>query len=157
MTQSGLLTPTLLLVGLWWLLTGGSADSWLIGVPTIAFAIWAAHRLGVRAVKRVSLRGVVAFLPFFIWESVRGGVDVARRVLAPAPRLAPGFQDYVMRLSHPQAQLLFVNTVSLLPGTLAAQWQGATVRIHALDVHTDFHNELTRLENAVAAFYADEA
>ena len=61
-----------------------------------------------------------------------------------------------MTLSDPGAQLLFVNTVSLLPGTLAADLNGETVRIHALDIHADIHADLGRLEGAVARMYAGE-
>ena len=156
MRQRGFWMLALLFAALWGLLTAGATGSWIIGAPVILLAAWFARSPGEREGATLSVRGVAAFLPFFIWESVRGGVDVARRVLAPSPRLATGFQDYRMTLSNPRAQLLFVNTVSLLPGTLATDLHGDRVRIHALDVSTDIRTDLSRLEAAVARMYLQE-
>lgn len=146
----------LLFAALWGLLTAGATGSWIIGAPVILLAAWFARPPDQREGVTLSVRGVAAFLPFFVWESVRGGVDVARRVLAPSPCLATGFQDYRMSLSDPRAQLLFVNTVSLLPGTLATDLYGDMVRVHALDVNTDIRTDLGRLEAAVARMYSGE-
>ena len=40
-----LLFPAVAMAGLWILLTGGVAASWVVGVPTIAIALVALHRL----------------------------------------------------------------------------------------------------------------
>jgi multicomponent Na+:H+ antiporter subunit E len=119
-------------------------------------AAWYAQRLEPKTNTRFSLLGLLLFLPFFAWESIRGGIDVARRVLAPSPELEPGYQDFRMRLTDTRAQLLFVNTVSLLPGTLAADLNGSTVRVHALDVRANIRAELQKLELAVARIYRDD-
>jgi multicomponent Na+:H+ antiporter subunit E len=143
----------------WLLLTDGAISSWAIGVPAILVAAWAARHLqdagGVSAPGSASLRGAALFLPFFVRESVRGGIDVARRVFAPTPRIDPGFHDYVLRLKNPSARLLFVNSISLLPGTLAAELLDDRVRVHALDVNTDNENELKRLERRVSMIYGE--
>ena len=156
MKQAAFWKLVLLFAALWALLTAGAIGSWIIGAPVILLAAWFARRTGAREAAAVSVRGVAEFLPFFVWESVRGGVDVACRVLAPSPRLAPGFQDYRMTLTDPRAQLLFVNTVSLLPGTLAAQLHGDTVHVHALDVNADIRTDLSRLEGSVARMYVSD-
>jgi multicomponent Na+:H+ antiporter subunit E len=104
---------------------------------------------------RINLLGLLRFLPFFVWESVLGGLDVVSRVMRPTMRVAPGFFDYRLRLQTSSARLLFVNSLSLLPGTLAADLDGDSVRIHALDLGADREVELIRLERAVAAVYGE--
>ena len=141
--------------GLWLLLSGAEPASWLVGLPAVVAAAWAGRALGLFAERGLSLVGLLRFLPFFLWESMRGGVDVARRVLAPRLRVAPGFFDYAVRLGHPGARLLFVNSVSLLPGTLAADLRGTHLQIHALDVAGDLAAELRRLETAVGHVYRE--
>ena len=84
-----------------------------------------------------------------------GGIDVVSRVMRPTMRIAPGFLDYRLGLSQPSARLLFINTLSLLPGTLASDLDGDMLRIHALDREADLEQELTRLERAVAAVYGE--
>lgn len=156
MKHKGFLLLVLLLAALWWLLTSGAPSSWVIGAPVVLLAAWSVQSRKTQAGNRFSLRGLMLFLPFFAWESIVGGIDVARRVLAPSPAIEPGYLDYQMRLSDIRAQMLFVNTVSLLPGTLAADLDGSTVRVHALDVRENVHAELQKLERVVAKIYPGE-
>lgn len=140
---------------LWLLLTEGEPASWMIGAPSVLLAAWVARSIGADRIGRLSPIGLLRFLPFFVWESMRGGVDVARRVVGPRLRVTPGFFSYAVQLRGPQARLLFVNSASLLPGTLVADIQGDRLQIHALDRHGDFSDELHRLETAVGRVYGE--
>ncbi len=112
-----------LLAGLWWVITNGSEGSWVIGLPALAGAAWASRQLRGLSDSRISLTGLARFLPFFLWQSLRGGADVALRTLAPRMRIHPGFSRYRIGLQTPPARTFFTNCVSLLPGTLAADMQ----------------------------------
>ena len=138
---------------LWWLLSGGDPGSWLIGIPAVLAAGWAARRLGIGERWTISASGVLRFLPLFIWESLRGGIDVARRTMAPRLRIQPGFATFRTGLQQPSARVFFANCVCLLPGTLAADLQSDRLRVHMLDAALDPQPELQRLERAVALIY----
>jgi len=145
--------PVAAVAGLWWLLTDGDPASWLVGAPTVAAAAWVMHRTAVKAPGRISLLGSIRFLPYFILESVRGGVDVAWRTLGPRLRVRPGFLEYRSGLRRPEARVFFANCVSLLPGTLAADLRGDLIHLHLLDHTSDVHSDLKRLERAVERIY----
>ena len=148
--------PALAMAALVWLLLSGNAwQSWLVGLPAVLLAAWSAVRLRGTDQARIHLPGLLRFLPLFIRDSVLGGIDVVSRVMRPTMRIAPGFLDYRIRLSQPSARLLFINTLSLLPGTLASDLDGDKLHIHALDREADLEQELTRLERAVAAVYRE--
>jgi multicomponent Na+:H+ antiporter subunit E len=140
---------------LWWLLSDGAWGSWLIGLPAVLAAGWAARRLGTGERWTISISGVLRFFPLFLWESLRGGTDVARRTLAPRLRIQPGFTLYRTGLQQTGARVLFANCVCLLPGTLAADLQGDRLRVHMLDDTIDPEVELQRLERAVALIYRE--
>ena len=144
-----------LLGGLWWVITSGSVASWLIGLPALASAAWASRQLGGLSDIRISLSGLARFLPFFLWQSLRGGADVALRTLAPRLRIHPGFSRYRTGLKTPSARTFFTNCVSLLPGTLAADMQDEWVEVHVLNIKSNFNSELTRLEHVVAQLFAE--
>jgi multicomponent Na+:H+ antiporter subunit E len=149
-----LVTPVAL-AALWWLLTRSEPGAWLVGVPAVIAAGWAAWSLGAGGHSPISLSGLLRLLPLFIWESLRGGIDVARRTLAPNMRIRPGFIQYRTSLEHSSARVFFTNCVCLLPGTLAADLQDDRIRIHLLDSTLDPQAELERLEIAVARVYRE--
>jgi multicomponent Na+:H+ antiporter subunit E len=150
-----MLVPFGVSAGLWWVLAGGDPDSWVVGLPTVLGATWAAHRLGKGRPLRLSPWGLLVFVPFFLWESLRGGVDVALRTLAPRPRVSPGFVRYRTGLAAPAARIFFANGVSLLPGTLAADLDGDRLEVHVLNLGTDTTAELERLERAVGRLFRE--
>lgn len=142
-----------LLAGLWWLLTDGALASWLIGVPVVLAAAWSLQRLRSDSKLSFSIIGLIYFLPQFLWESLRGGIDVATRILSPQMRVRPGFVTYPVLLQCDAARMFFINCVSLLPGTLAADFNDNLLTIHMLDERIDPEDELRRLEQAVLRIY----
>jgi multicomponent Na+:H+ antiporter subunit E len=136
-----------------WVVFSGYDDisSWIIGVPAVIAAIWSHLRLSSRGQKRPSVRGILRFLPFFLWESFRGGLDVTRRVIGRRLDVEPGLFEYPLRLETPFERTLFVGLVSLLPGTLSADLQGSRLRVHTLDRRVDVAAELESLERRMAS------
>jgi len=117
--------PLAAAAAVWLVLSGGQASSWLVGVPTVVAAVWAGRALRAAhsaeaPAARVRWSALPGFALFFLYESLRGGIDVARRLLHRRPAVAPGFIDYRCALPAGGARLLFANSVSLLPGTLSA-------------------------------------
>ena len=144
---------TAVLAGLWWIMVQGRADAWLIGLPAVALASWASIRLGGNQLPGLSPGGMVAFITLFLRESVRGGIDVARRTLGPALRIEPGFHKYSLHISHPAARVLLINCIGLLPGTLAADLDGDHAELHLLDTGVNPDPQLQQLEQAVAQLF----
>jgi multicomponent Na+:H+ antiporter subunit E len=146
-----------LLAAFWLLMSGGSPSSWVVGGPAVIAGAWAGHALGAFRGDMWSFTGVLRFLPFFLYESVRGGIDVTRRVMASVPRVDPGLHDYPLTLKDPHARLLFVNSVSLLPGTLAADLRDDILVVHAIDRKIALDSEIRELERAVGRIYGERS
>lgn len=141
---------------LWWVVAGGTAASWIVGIPAIVAAALLA-RPAPDAGWRLSLPGALRFTTFFLRESLRGGVDVARRVSAPRPRIAPGLLHYHWRLpSGSPARALFALCAGLLPGTLVANVSEQALLIHALDMGAPVGDDLAALEQRVAGLFSLE-
>ena len=136
---------------LWWILTDGAMGSWLVGVPVVLFATLVSVVL--LPPFSWSLTGIARFVPFFLWHSLRGGVDVARRALHPRLPISPGLFDYRFRLPPGLPRVFMANTVSLLPGTLSAELDEEHLRVHVLDETRAFAEELKVLETQVAGVF----
>ncbi|MGB5733812.1 MAG: Na+/H+ antiporter subunit E [Thiohalocapsa sp.] len=139
----------------WLSLAGSDPSSWIIGVPAVVLATLMALRLEAQTSERSRLLGFVRFVPFFLVESIRGGFDVASRVMRPRLRIAPGVRTYPLRLSGPNARVFFLDTVSLLPGTLSADMRDGQLFVHALDIRDDVDSSLRRLEHRVADLFGE--
>ncbi len=152
-TLAGTLATTALMAGLWWLITEGRPDAWLVGAPAVALAALASARLGGGAGPGFALAGWPGFVGLFLRESLAGGLDVARRTLGRQLRIQPGFAGYRTRLQDPRARVLLVNCISLLPGTLAADLDGDHIELHLLDSRDNPDPQLQRLEQAIARLF----
>ncbi len=142
-----------LLALLWWVLTGGDAGSWLIGAPVIVGATVASLALLPAGGWRWSPAGVLRFVPFFLWQSLVGSVDVALRALRPGLPLHPTLLDYELRLPEKPARVFMANTISLLPGTLSAELEGRRLRVHTLTQGPEVLENLRKLELRVSALF----
>lgn len=141
----------LLFALIWWILTDGALGSWLVGIPMVLLATLTS--LTLLKPFEVSLAGVMRFIPFFIWHSLRGGVDVAKRVLRPKMCISPILFDYQVGLPPGISRVFMVNTVSLLPGTLSAELHQDILRVHILDEADNFEEDLIVLEKQVASVF----
>jgi multicomponent Na+:H+ antiporter subunit E len=141
----------------WWLLNTTDTASWIIGVPAIVIALLVSLKLSPPRPWRWRLLPVIRFLPVFIWESIRGGIDVSLRVLRPAMPLHPAIVEYEITLPKGLPQLLMLNVVSLLPGTLSADLRGHRLILHVLDRNTPFESDLQRTEKHIAGIFDTNA
>ncbi len=136
---------------LWWVITEGAMNSWFIGVPVVLLAVFASGVLlpGVSW----SLPGIVRFVPFFLWRSLYGGVDVARRALHPRLPISPGLFEHKWRLPPGLPRVFMANTVSMLPGTLSTELDEEHLYVHVLDLTGAFASELAVVEARVARLF----
>ena len=141
----------LLLALLWWILTGGVAASWLIGVPAILLATLVSARIAPPA--GISLVEMLLFLPVFLMRSFLAAFDVARRTLSPSLDIHPGLLTYRCGLPEGPGRVVFMNIISLLPGTLAASQDGSALTVHVLDCRADHNAQLAALESRVQRIF----
>jgi len=99
------------------------------------------------------LTGVLQFIPFFLWRSLVGGVDVARRAFHPRLPISPGMAVHRWRLPPGLPRTLMANTVSLLPGTLSTGLDERQLHVHVLDQTGSFVAELIMIEQRVAKLF----
>jgi multicomponent Na+:H+ antiporter subunit E len=149
-----LLTRILLFSALWWVLTEAYPGSWGFGLPVAILAALVSLSFRRPAGWGFTMTGLLRFLPFFLWQSLRGGIDVAGRAFHPRLPLNPGLLEFALRLPPGVSQVFFADTLSLLPGTCSVEL-GPTglLHIHALDTSLPVERELRRVEARVASLF----
>jgi multicomponent Na+:H+ antiporter subunit E len=144
----------LVLFGLLWLvLTEGRPGSGVVGLVFVVAATWLSLALLEPPGWRWRPLGLLRFVPYFAWNSLRGGVDVAWRAMHPQMPLKPGLIRYRLRLPTPAPRVFLAGVLSLLPGTLSARLEGSWLTVHALDLGQNLPDALAELEVRVADLF----
>lgn len=151
-TWRNLVSRTALFLFMWWALTDGSTSSWQIGVPAVLLATVTSIAL-IPPSSLVWLE-LLRFVPFFLFRSLLGGMDVAWRAFHPRMPIAPDLVEYQLRLPPGLARVFMANTVTLLPGTLSASIDDDVLRVHVLNQHLGLLDELEAAERRVARVFA---
>lgn len=153
----GLVYRTVFYMAAWWVLSAGALDSWPVGVPVVAAAIYVDAVLSRPSAGGFSPVALLVYGFYFLRFSITGGIDVLRRAYHPRVPLEPGIVSYSLSLASLPARQLFVCTVSLLPGTLSVQLVGQDLKVHVLDISGPFRHELEIIESKVAAIFKPPA
>lgn len=148
---------TAVLAGIWWIISAASSASWAVGLPVVIIAALLSTRLQAEDELRVRMIPLLKFIPFFLFESARGGIDVARRAYSPRLPLAPGFVRYPTRLPAGPSRTFFACCVSLLPGTLSARIDEHALQLHVLDNTSPLIEQLNILEAKVAGIFGTDS
>jgi multicomponent Na+:H+ antiporter subunit E len=143
----------LFLAVLWWALSGGRLQSWVIGAPTIVLGVAIGLSFARDRPWRIRFSGLLRFAGFFIWQSFQGGLDVARRAFHPRLPLNPALVHYRLGLPEGAPRILLAYTASLLPGTLSTQLEESTLTLHVLDNDPSVMELLQSLERHVANLF----
>ena len=139
---------------IWAVLTGFRLDALVFGVPAVLAGAALVFLMPPSPGWRISPGGALAFVLWFAVQSVRGAVDVSVRAFSPRMPLRPGFRRYPLSLPPGAPRVMFLNTVTLLPGTLSAEVGHDEVIVHMLDTRADLAADLGALEARIAAFFA---
>lgn len=118
-------------------------------LATIA-ATWVSLKLLPPERGQVRLGVLATLLPRFVWQSLAGGIDVARRAFSPRMPMQPGFVDHATRLPRGPARLAFEAISSLLPGSVPTGETETAIEYHALDTHQPVAAQLAAEEQAYA-------
>ena len=136
---------------LWWILAEGRLDGWLLGSVAVVAATWARITLQPPGKRPLRLAGLVGFVRFFLWNSLRGGLQVAAMALRGRTTLRPGIIELPITLPAGGARVLLVNALGLMPGTVAVDLEGSMLRLHVLDDSQPVVAETRALEAAIAS------
>jgi multicomponent Na+:H+ antiporter subunit E len=121
-----------------------------IGILSVAAAAFASMKLLPPATGSLNFDALLLLAPHFLWESVKAGVDVARRALAPRPRLAPGFVNCPLDFPPGFARNTFATITSMMPGTVPSGEDNEKLVYHCLDTAEPIVEQLWKEEELLA-------
>lgn len=148
-----ILSRAVLACALWAVLTAGAPDSWGIGVPAVALAVALGMRLRRPGASAFFLSRLPRFLAFFLFKSIKSGLQVAAMALRPRLDLQPAMLEVELALSGESARVFLVSTLSLLPGTLSCGLDRQRLQLHVLDRRLPVWRDVRQAEAQVARLF----
>lgn len=139
---------------LWVILTGGDPKTLWFGLPAAIIAAVISARLPGGG-RFILVRGLPSFIPFFLYQSLKGGIDVTGRALHPRMSLKPVIVSYPVRLSEGPASVFFRGVIGLFPGTLSAGFKEGRLIVHALDGDLPVLQDLEYIEERVGRLFGE--
>ena len=111
---SGLLWRLAIFTLLWWMLTEGRGDALAFGIPFIIIAAllssaYTGKRRSRNGHGRIALPALARLIPYFLYHSMSGGIDVAIRAFKRPLPLTPDLVDYPLRLPAGPATVLMAG------------------------------------------------
>lgn len=135
---------------LWWTLTEGALDAPGPAAVAVAAAVAVSLRVLPPGTAGLAPAALAAFAGFFLWQSLRGGLAVARLALHPRLRLRPRLWRVPLKLPPGMGRVILANTISLLPGTLSVGFEDDSLQVHVLDEALLSEAELDTAQRKVA-------
>jgi len=142
---------------LWWVLAEGRQDGWLFGAVAVFAATWTSLKFFPPGNRHIHLAGLLGFLRFFLWNSIRGGIQVVGMALRGRSALQPVLLELKVTLPPGGPGILLVNVLGLMPGTVGVEMRDATLHLHVLDERLPVVAEVRALEDVIARLFGISA
>ncbi len=142
-----------------WLLWSGHYTALLLGLGAASCALVAylCRRMGIIDAEGHPvhlLGGLLGYLPWLAWALIQANIDVARQILSPRLCISPRlFRVKASQKTH-LGQVIYANSITLTPGTVAVNVEEGAIAVHALTRRAaeelmtgEMDRRVTRLEN----------
>lgn len=120
------------------------------GAGVAVTATWVSLRLSPPSTGCVRFSSLLLLMPHLLWQSVRSGVDVARRALSVRVLLQPGTVRCPLGFPPGQARNTFATITSMLPGTVPCDEEDGELVYHCLDTSQPVVEQLWEEERRLA-------
>lgn len=138
---------------LWWVLAEGSAEAWWLGLAAVAVATAASVAVLPPRRGAFHFQAASGFVGYFLWQSVRGGAQVAAMALRPRIDLRPAMVELTLALPPGAPRVLITAALGLMPGTVGVRLDGERLKIHVLDERFPVVEEARKLEARIARLF----
>jgi multicomponent Na+:H+ antiporter subunit E len=142
-----------------WLLWSGHYDAFLLtlGGMSVAFVVALCWRMGIVDGESVPLGLRYGRWSFYlVWlakEIVVANLDVTRRILKREMPIRPRMIELISHQQTDLGRVIYANSITLTPGTVAVDVQEDRIRVHALsageaddELSSDMNDRVTRME-----------
>jgi len=122
----------------------------VMGLMSVLLVVYLTLRMRLLDKESFPLHLMIRILPFYLWltkEIFIGSLYVLKQILFHASRLEPRVVTFALPFKQALTQVIFANSVTLVPGTLSMKLEDGQLTVHALTAELAeslLEGELTR-------------
>jgi multicomponent Na+:H+ antiporter subunit E len=121
-----------------WLLWSGHYTALIItfGALSCLLVVLIASRMGIADAEGHPigmLVRIVAYVPWLTWAIIRSNIDIAAVILKPGLPISPRVFKIKAGQKSTVGKVIYANSITLTPGTVALDVDGDIITVHALD------------------------
>lgn len=126
-----------LLLAIFWLLNSGHNTLLMVslGALSIAFVLYIAHRMDVIDHESQPLHLTLKFPGFYVWltkEIILANIMVVKHIWLGNKTISPTMTTIKANQKTDMGKVIYANSITLTPGTVAVALEGDQIRVHAL-------------------------
>ncbi|MES0327028.1 MAG: Na+/H+ antiporter subunit E [Gammaproteobacteria bacterium] len=126
-----------LLLAIFWLLNSGHHTLLMVslGALSIAFVLYIAHRMDVIDHESQPLHLTLKFPGFYAWltkEIILANIMVVKHIWLGNKTISPTMTTIKANQKTDMGKVIYANSITLTPGTVAVALEGDQIRVHAL-------------------------
>jgi multicomponent Na+:H+ antiporter subunit E len=146
-----------------WLLLSGQFNALFIGMGVVAavIATWFGAVLFESEIgspkehPRVNLLQLTSYAGWLLLRIIPSAIQVARIVLDPRLPPQPGMVRFHTELMSPAARTVLANSITLVPGTMTVDVEGAEFTVHSFTPDAVEDLSSARMQNRIAKVFRD--
>ena len=121
-----------------WLLWSGHYTALIttFGVLSCLLVVFIASRMGIADAEGHPigmLVRIILYVPWLTWAIIRSNIDIAAIILKPGLPISPRVIKIKAGQKSTVGKVLYANSITLTPGTVALDIDGDIITVHALD------------------------
>ena len=126
-----------ILLFLTWLLLSGIYTGLLLGLGVLSCLVVVAVCRRMKIIDPEGhpnhlIPGLLRYMPWLLWAIVKANIDVARRIVHPRLPMSPCVIQVETSQKTHLGQVIYANSITLTPGTVAVETDEGTIDVHAL-------------------------
>ncbi len=128
----------LIALSAFWLLLSGVFTPFLLaaGLGSALLVVWFTDRrmkvLDLEGHPVHLTRNALTYWPWLLWEIVKSGWDVSKRILHPRLPISPCLVRVATSQKTDVGRVIYANSITLTPGTISLELSDGEILVHAL-------------------------
>lgn len=148
------------LLSVFWLLLSGYIQPLLLSFGAISVAIVLLVLKRMDAVDKEPMEigsghKVTSYLVWLLGQIISSSIHVTKLIWGPSSQISPSLVKINANNVSPKKQVLYVNSITLTPGTLSVDLEDGEITVHALQKSSIEELELGDMERKITAIWGE--